>query len=101
MKKNWWKWLLGINFILLPPLLISLSLVIEATLSFQGVCPGVMDIPDYPCTMLEFIARNTVSAFALPVHLFIWLTWVPCALAATGLVALVVWLLSRRRAKEA
>ena len=42
---------------------------IWAALTYDGICPGIMDIEAYPCTIWEFIGRNTISPFAFAAHL--------------------------------
>ncbi len=51
--------------LLLPPGLLLVGIVIWSAIQYEGVCPGVMDIGPYPCSMWAYIGRNTISPFAL------------------------------------
>ena len=76
-KRSWIAGLmLMLAILVIPPLLISGGLVaIIVWNDYNGICPGIMDIPPYECTMWEFAARNSISPFALPVHFLIWIAY--------------------------
>lgn len=38
---------------------------------YDGTCPGIMDIPAYPCTPGEYLQRILFSPFALPAHVLV------------------------------
>jgi hypothetical protein len=59
-----------------PPLLFLLGVVIFSATTYNGICPGLMDVSPYPCSVWEYIGRNTVSPFALVVNLTICGGWV-------------------------
>ena len=90
-----WKVIGALAFGVLPPLLFFVGTVVFAIVTYTGTCPGVMDIPPYPCTLLDYIGRNTISPFALGVHIMVTLMWGGFALGVLLLGALVRWL--RRR----
>ncbi|MFP4440881.1 MAG: hypothetical protein ACLFVO_26905 [Chloroflexaceae bacterium] len=79
----------------MPPLLFFAGAVVSAIATYDGTCPGVMDIPPYPCSLLDYIGRNTSSPFALVVHITVSLLWGGFALGVLLLGALVRRLLRR------
>ena len=93
-KAGWKRWtvriLLALIVLILPPILISATLVTLVVIQdYNGICPGIMDIPDYECTIWEFAARNSTSPFALPVHMLIFLAYF--AIAFPGITAVLIW----------
>ena len=87
-----YRWILiGATFVILPPILFFLGAAGWAALTYNGICPGIMDIAPYPCSIWEFIGRNTISPFALAAHLAICVTWV----GFTVIAIFLVWLLRR------
>ena len=95
-----WKVIGAGVFVVLPPLLFFASAVVSAIATYNGTCPGVMDIPPYPCSLLDYIGRNTVSPFALIVHIAVALVWGGFALGVLLLGALVRRLLRRIDARR-
>lgn len=58
----------------------------------SGTCPPAPpDIPAYPCSPLDYVLRMTLGPWALPGHLFIWIS----SLALVGAAWLLVVLLRR------
>lgn len=70
MKPRSWLWMIILAACImgLPPLLWLSGTVVYAVVTYDGICPGMMDIPPYTCSVWEYIGRNTVSPFALIVH---------------------------------
>ena len=82
-------------FVLIPPVLFVSGVIVYAAITYDGICPGIMDIPSYPCSMWEYIGRHTISPFALPVHLVICGGWFGLSLVLMILVFAIWWLVGR------
>ncbi|MEQ8352878.1 MAG: hypothetical protein RH862_15430 [Leptospiraceae bacterium] len=89
--RSWfWRLILAAVILIVPPFLISGTLVALVVLSdYNGICPGIMDIPAYECSVWEFAARNSISPFALPLHILIFMAY--WAISIPGVVAVLVW----------
>tara|TARA_Y100001937_G_scaffold79768_1_gene108070 strand:+ start:11145 stop:11471 length:327 start_codon:yes stop_codon:yes gene_type:complete len=88
------RWALRILFafliIIIPPFLFSAGIVGFVVIQdYNGICPGIMDIPPYECSVWEFAARNSISPFALPFHLLIFMAY--WAIAIPGVTAVLIW----------
>lgn len=96
-QTKWWKWKVigAVTFVVLPPLLFVAGSVVSAIATYTGTCPGLMDIPPYPCSLLDYIGRNTISPFALIGHIMLTVLWVGFSLGVLALGALVLWLIGR------
>jgi hypothetical protein len=104
MRRLWWKILLAVGFVVVPPVLFLLGVVVWAALDYKGMCYGVMDIPARACSVWEYIARNTVSPFALAAHMVIcggWAIFAVCVIAGVALAGWVVSVARRRKASGA
>lgn len=96
-----WKVIGAVTFVVLPPLLFFATAVVSAIATYNGTCPGLMDIPPYPCSLLDYIGRHTISPFALIGHITKTLIWVGFALGVLMLGVLVRWLLGRSATRHA
>lgn len=82
--------LIALAVLTIPPLLFSaVAVAFVVVQDYNGICPGLMDIPPYECTVWEFAARNTISPFALPFHLLVFLAY--WAIAIPGVIAVLIW----------
>lgn len=102
--KRFTGWQIGLMvgaILIVPPLLCSAGLVIQdVSQNFSGICPGIMDIEPYPCTLSEYVARNTISPFALAAHLAIFIGWmIPSGFVMTA--AWGIWWLGRKQRSTA
>ncbi|MCB1139179.1 MAG: hypothetical protein KDK23_10510 [Leptospiraceae bacterium] len=93
-KSRVWSWfwriLLALVVLIIPPFLFSAGAVAYIVAQdYNGICPGIMDIPAYECTVWEFAWRNSLSPFALPFHFLIFLSY--WAIAIPGIIAVLIW----------
>ncbi|HBS04185.1 MAG TPA: hypothetical protein DEA96_04410 [Leptospiraceae bacterium] len=93
-RPGWKRWVLrltlAILILIVPPFLVSAGLVTLVVIQdYNGICPGIMDIPAYECSVWEFAARNSISPFALPLHLLIFMAYF--AIAFPGITAVLIW----------
>jgi archaellum biogenesis protein FlaJ (TadC family) len=95
-----WKVIGAGAFVILPPLLFFASAVVSAIATYNGTCPGIMDIPPYPCSLLDYIARSTISPFALMTHIMVTLVWGGFALGVLLFGVLLRWLMRRSVARR-
>jgi hypothetical protein len=89
--------LLGVLWIA-PPALVSLVSIVSGLPAVleTGLCPPAPpDIPAYPCTAIEYVARMAVGPWALMGHLAVVLVWTVFLGSVLSIVA--VWRLRRRR----
>lgn len=91
MVKRRAKFVMAIVFVFLPLCLLIVGEVFFAVVTYNGMCPGIMDIDPYPCSLGHYIRRNTVSPFAFAANLMLMGVWLVFAL-----LVLVIWWLIRR-----
>lgn len=77
----------------LPPLLMSATWILPGAIAVMqtGTCPAAPpDIPPYPCSLGEYLARMTFGAWALMAHLLTWMGWFVANFVFWGLSLFVV-----------
>lgn len=85
--KRWPLVLIITAYLFAPPLLHLGYTIWQATTTYTGTCPGLMDIEPYACTLGEYIGRHTTSPFAAIGHMFIWGSWLTFAFFTLTLAA--------------
>ena len=88
-----YRWPVIVSVIFIPPILFIVGTIIWAALTYNGICPGIMDIPAYPCTMGEFIGRNTISPFALAAQFGICISWIGFSGGSILIFSLIRWII--------
>jgi hypothetical protein len=94
MGKSGWKLLL---LWLAPPIIWLAGVVIYSGWSYDGICPGLMDIQPYTCSLWEFIGRNTFSPFALAAHIGLCGGWLLFSGVGIGIFLLIRALARRNK----
>jgi hypothetical protein len=82
---------------IVPPLAVSLMVILSGLPAVleTGMCPAApTDIPAYPCSAYDYLARMTVGPWALAGHIAIASAWTVCLGAALALA--VVWRIARK-----
>lgn len=89
--------LLVLSWFVVPPLLWLGYVVISSIAEYNGICPSIMDIPAYSCSLSEYLSRNLFSPFSFPVQVFVIGGWLTCN---TMLFALAGGLLVLRQRQQ-
>ncbi|MBN1305359.1 MAG: hypothetical protein JXA13_13055 [Anaerolineales bacterium] len=84
------RWIIFTALLLGPPLMWLAGVILFVVRSYDGMCPGMMDVPAYPCSVWELIARNTLSPFSLPVHVCLCGGWFVLVGIGVGVYLLVI-----------
>jgi hypothetical protein len=86
-----------------PPLLMSVAWIWPGAVTViqTGTCPPAPpDIPAYPCSLGEYLARMTWGAWALMAHLITWMAWVVVNFILWGVGLLAIALYRHVRSAE-